>query len=161
MTGSVLWNLFSKEVTMIENSWNVSFRCMFNLPLQTHRYLVEPISKQTHIQSFLYQRFLGFISRLEKCNKTAIKTLFRAVHDNTNSTTGLNMRKLLIKTNQFRKEDISIGLLKSLTYHPIPEAEEWRIGVIFELLEWRYENASIDGFNHSELQNILNFVCTS
>ena len=43
MTGCPLWDLFSRESVMIEKSWNVSFRVMFKLPLQTHRYFVEGI----------------------------------------------------------------------------------------------------------------------
>jgi hypothetical protein len=34
-TGSVLWDLFSKEAIMLENSWNTSVRVMFDLPMQT------------------------------------------------------------------------------------------------------------------------------
>ena len=39
-TGSPIWDLFSPEAIMLENSWNVSFRRMYDLPMQTHRYLV-------------------------------------------------------------------------------------------------------------------------
>ena len=159
MTGSVLWNLFSKEVNMIENSWNVSFRCMYNLPLQTHRYMVEPISNQTHIQSLLYQRFIGFIDRLEKSDKTSITTIFRAVIHDTNSTTGFNLRNILLKTNRFRKEDLSPSLFKSLSYQPIPESEEWRIEMIRDIIKYRYELASIECLSYSEIQEILNYVC--
>ena len=161
MTGSVLWNLFSREVSMVENSWNVSFRSMYNLPLQTHRYLVEPISNATHIQSQLYKRFLGFVSRLEKCNKSVIRTLFSSVGKDTNSTTGYNLRKLLLKTDKYNKEDINSDILKYLLYKTIPGAEIWRISLITELLEWKYENASLNNFTQIELQNILNNVCTS
>ena len=42
-SGSPLWDLFSREMEMLENSWNMSFRVMYGLPLQTHRYFVERI----------------------------------------------------------------------------------------------------------------------
>ena len=41
-TGSVIWDLFSRESIMIENTWNVSIRNMFNLHRKTH--IIEPIS---------------------------------------------------------------------------------------------------------------------
>ena len=43
-TGSSLWNRFSKEATKLENSWNRSVRCMCDLPLTAHRYLLEPVT---------------------------------------------------------------------------------------------------------------------
>ena len=47
-TGSPIWDLFSPEAIQLENTWNVSQRMMYDLPVQTHRYLVEPVSEQTH-----------------------------------------------------------------------------------------------------------------
>ena len=35
-SGSSLWNLFGRNVEMLENSWNLSMRIMFDLPLETH-----------------------------------------------------------------------------------------------------------------------------
>ena len=40
-TGSVIWDLFSSESIMIENTWNVSIRNVFNLRRKTHRYIKE------------------------------------------------------------------------------------------------------------------------
>jgi len=42
-TGSQLWDLFSKESKMIENSYNISVRMMLGLPHNAHRYLIEPL----------------------------------------------------------------------------------------------------------------------
>ena len=47
-TGSPIWDLFCPEAEQLEKSWNVSFRLMYDLPLQTHKYLVDPVSGQTH-----------------------------------------------------------------------------------------------------------------
>ena len=35
-SGQVLWDLFSREAEMIENTWNVSFRIMYQLPRNCH-----------------------------------------------------------------------------------------------------------------------------
>ena len=47
-TGSPLWNLFGFEAQKLEKTWNVSIRQMFDLPRETHRYLVEPVSEYPH-----------------------------------------------------------------------------------------------------------------
>ena len=58
-TGSVLWDLFSKEAIMLENSWSTSVRVMFDLPLQSHRNLIKPVSQVRHRKFVLLERFLG------------------------------------------------------------------------------------------------------
>ena len=42
--GSVLWNVFSPEAEKIESSWNRSMKIMLDLPYETHRGLIEPLS---------------------------------------------------------------------------------------------------------------------
>ena len=41
-TGSPLWDSFSREAIMLENTWNTAVRIMFGIPLSTHRYFIEP-----------------------------------------------------------------------------------------------------------------------
>ena len=42
-TGSPLWDIFSDAIKL-ENTWNKSVRLMLDLPLTTHRNLIEPLS---------------------------------------------------------------------------------------------------------------------
>ena len=56
-TGSPLWDLFSKEAKMLENSWNTSVKVMYDLPIQTHRNLIEPVSQTKHLKFVLLERF--------------------------------------------------------------------------------------------------------
>ena len=41
---SVLYDLASDQVGQLTSSWYVSVRKMWELPMQTHRYLIEPLS---------------------------------------------------------------------------------------------------------------------
>ena len=61
LSGSCLWDLFSSEAGMMESTWNTSVRLMYNLPMQTHRNLIEPISGNRHVKFHLVKRFLSFI----------------------------------------------------------------------------------------------------
>ena len=48
-TGAPLWDLFSHDFNKIENTYNVSVRKMLNIPRDTHKYFIEPLSaKKTH-----------------------------------------------------------------------------------------------------------------
>ena len=47
--GSPLWDMSSRNFTMLEKTWNVSQRIMLSIPRASHRYLIEPLSKRPHI----------------------------------------------------------------------------------------------------------------
>ena len=65
-TGSPLWDLFSRETEMLCNSWNKSVRLMLGVPLNTHRYFLEPLSGLKHLKFPLTTRFLNFLSQIKK-----------------------------------------------------------------------------------------------
>ena len=48
-----------------------------------------------------------------------------------------------------------------VTYHPIPIEEEWRVGIVRELVETCFSNSNIDGFTIEELDEIMHVVCTT
>ena len=51
--GSNLWNLFGSKCDRIFKSYNVNVRQTFNVPRETHRYLIEQISENIHPKVFL------------------------------------------------------------------------------------------------------------
>ena len=51
--GSVLWDLFSPAAVRLESSWNRSIKVMLDLPHETHRCLIEPLSGRIHISVYL------------------------------------------------------------------------------------------------------------
>ena len=62
--GSVLWNLFCPAAVRIESAYNRSLKVMMNIPIATHRELIEPLSGRHHVKLLLIKRFLhmGVIS---------------------------------------------------------------------------------------------------
>ena len=87
-SGSSLWNLFGRDVEMLENSWNLSMRIMFDLPLETQRYFVEPISEKPHAKTIMMKNFLRFCELIMKSKKEALKSVFLKVRRNIQSYTG-------------------------------------------------------------------------
>ena len=75
---SVLWDLFGAEASRLEKTWNVSLRKMINIPRQTHRYFLEPISKTSHIIS-LCARFVKFVNKIGSYNKASMINLLNTV----------------------------------------------------------------------------------
>ena len=104
-TGSPLWNLFSREAEMLENSYNLSVRCMFDIPRESHRYLVEGLTEKPHLKSTLIKRFLSFTEQIMKSPKKAIKDLYSTLKDDTQSVTGYNLRRIMLLVNKNTVDD--------------------------------------------------------
>ena len=104
LTGSCLWDLFGREAVMMENTWNASMRLMLDVPRDTHRYLIEPLSKTNHVKSFLINRFLSFLQQIRNSSKAASKFLLDSILLDDRSTTGSNLRNILLLTD---KADVS------------------------------------------------------
>ena len=75
-TGSPLWDIFSKEAEMPENTWNSSFRIMYDLPRNSHKYFVEAICGSPHLKSILIKRFLKFTDQIKNSKKTVLRNVF-------------------------------------------------------------------------------------
>ena len=160
-TGSQLWGLGSKEMGKLESTYNRSVKLMFNLPLPTHRYFVEPLTEQPHLQKLLFRRYLAFISRIENSAKRPLRTLLRLSRKDLRTTTGRNLRLLMILLGKNSVDDLSVDDIDSLEYHTIPENEAWRVGLLQELIAVRENKCEITGFASEELDDILDHVCTS
>ena len=46
-------------IESLEKTYNRSIRMMLNLPLETHKYLIEHFSGQSHLRFLLYNRFIS------------------------------------------------------------------------------------------------------
>ena len=160
-TGCVLWDLFCKESKMVENAWNVSIRKMFDIPRETHRYMIEPLSEIPHIKSLIIKRFLSFIKQLENCPKKLVGNLLRLFKRDVNSTTGRNLKEILNLTDKTNIDDLVASDADLLQYHPIPDHEKWRVPIMKDIISARMHQQQIEGFTFKELDDIVEFVCTS
>ena len=58
-------------------------------------------------------------------------------------------------------EDLTPTMVKNtVKYRELPAEEEWRLGVIFEILEARQNNIGMDGLSRRDLEEILYYTCT-
>ena len=161
MTGSPLWDLFCKEAVMLENSWNVSFRHMFSLPLQTHRYLVEPVSGQTHLKTVLVKHFLSFIRQIKEGPKDIVKHILKTIQHDVRSTTGNNLRNIMLVTGNTSISHLTIHDACKIKYHPISEDNQWRVGVINDIIDVIHSSKQIEYMERSELLEILQYACVT
>ena len=160
-TGSPIWDLFSPEAIQLENTWNVSQRMMYDLPVQTHRYLVEPVSEQTHLKKILISRFISFLNQIQKSDKIVPKQLLNLVQNDVNSVTGRNIRRILLLTNRSRWTDVTKTDVDKIVYAEIPDGNGWRVPLFHELTDVKFGQTVIDGFSFDECNEMLEFACTT
>ena len=157
--GSILWNLYGREAKMMINTWSTSMRKMYRLDRRTHRYLLEPISEMEHLKSALMKRFLSFTEKLVNSPKIAVRNIYKILGSDCRSTTGANIRRISLEYDA----DPVKGPLRSdiKVFIPTPEGEEWRSGIIKELIQIRDGQLSSIGWTDEELQETLTHLCIS
>ena len=158
-TGSPLWNLFSRESEMLENSFNLSVRCMFDIPRESHRYLIEGLTERPHLKATLIKRFLSFTEQIKKSSKLALKCLFNIVKYNTQSVTGNNLRKIMLLLGKNSIDELNKSDAKEYKYFPIPDSESWKIDTINEITDIKFGIKTLHDFPQDELDDILNNLC--
>ena len=132
---------------------------MFDLPLQTHRYFMCPISESHHVKSMLIKRFISFTQKLETSKKLAVKHLYRAVKDDAQTTTGSNIRNIqLLIGKEDRKLDTNDAML--IKYHEVTEENKWKVNLPKELIE--LQHGTLDaGLDKADIEEMIEHLCTS
>ena len=123
--------------------------------------MIEPISEVPHIKSIIIKRFLSFINQIENCPKKIVSNLLRLIKRDVNSTTGANLKQIMQLCNKKNIDDLLVSDADLIKYHPIPENQKWRVPIMKDIIEARMNNSVIERFSFNELDNIVEFVCTS
>ena len=160
-SGSPLWSLFSPGTERFVGSYNRSIKSMMRLPLDTHRYLLEPLSGQKPAMLILIDRFLSFMEKIEKSQKIAIKMLKKEAMKDVRSTTGNNMRGIMLLMGKASFKDVTRVNLKDLEYYKVNEEDKWKISIATELYEICNGDSEIEMFDQSEIAAVFYSICVS
>ena len=159
-TGSPLWDLFSREAEMLFNTWNRSVRLMCDISFRTHRYFIEPLAGR-HLKITLMKRFLGFIQQIERSPKMLPNLLLQTIRKDARSTTGSNLRNILLLTQKHDSAKLVPSDISELEYVPIDEENKWKINMVNELIDVKWGKTCIEDFSTEEIDDILDNICTS
>ena len=153
--GSNLWNLFDNNCDKIYRAYNISVRNTFQVPRNTHRYLIEVISRSTHPKVFLSSRFVKFKESLNNCHKISIRILAKLYENDQRTVYGKNLGNIAQLCN-VTKELLCPSLVKEqMNYFSPPVNEQWRSSVVQELLEVKRNNMDLQGFENEEITEML------
>ena len=154
--GSNLWNLFS--IDNMYTTWNNILRTVFQLPQQTHRYLLEPLTDSSHLFTKLTNRFLKFYKSLFFSDKSVIRNLRLCQEGDCRSNFGKNISGIC----RYNGTDEILNCKKDfIKYCDIPDHEKWRIPILQELLDLRNNTFTLSAFSKNELNDLLFYVCCS
>ena len=159
--GSPLWDLGGKSVINYESTYNKGIKVTFDLPVETHRNLIVPVSRHPHLRQTLVSRFLGFVDQIKASKKIIPKMLLNHIMYDVRSTTGKNLRTILLQTEKDEVKDLGKSDARDLSYHPLGEEEKWKDELLNELIDIRDGKVHIQGFSDNEMSSLINFICTS
>ena len=154
-SGSPLWNLFGVGARRIESSFNRSVKIMLDLPYPTHRYLIEPLTGEKHMNKVLISRYLGFMEKIGSSNKRAIKMLMEIARKDVRSITGQNYRNIMLLVGKSSVEDVKKEDVEKIENFTVDETDVWRIDIIKEIINVKSSNLDISNFELEEIEEIL------
>ena len=169
MYSSPLWNLYGTEAKKLFNQWNVLIRTIWDVPRETHRRLIEPLSDNIHLRTVLMTRFVNFSKKILKSEKESVRYLANRFLNNSESLTGMTMRRINLECSF---DVLTSPKHKIVKYFPpymeLNEDEQWKPQAIHEIIsiikgygtiinERHFDD--IDDFDAKELKIILNDLC--
>ena len=160
-SGCQTWDLFSKGAASFYSTYNRSVKVMADLPFATHRYLIEQVSGQQHMSTTLIRNFLKFILSIRNSTKPVLRQLYSITKSDVRTTTGSNLRNILMLTNLKSVDDLLPETVHEIRYKEIKKEDMWRIPIIMEAMDIKSGDINPpDGWTTEEIDEILEYVCT-
>ena len=76
------------------------------------------------------------------------------------STTGRNLRKLLLLTEKAHIEELRSDDLKNMCFYDVPQGEIWKVRLAKEIMDVRNKTLEIDNWNPESLDGIMGEILT-
>ena len=149
-----MYMLYGTEAVKLESSYNRSVKIMMNLPYETHRGLIEPLSRRLHLRKILLKRCVSMTDSLRRSKKPILRALLSEMQYDARSNTGKNLREIMIQTSRSDISEIQLSDIESIQYFELAEDEEWRVKMLRHLLEERDKSLLDD-----EDLEWLNYLC--
>ena len=87
--------------------------------------------------------------------------LLEHIKTDVRSTTGRNLRKILLQTDKASVDNLGRGDLDSVEYYLTSTDDKWKEELLNELVDVRSNLLEVDGFDSEELDAILEYICVS
>ena len=78
---------------------------------------------------------MKFVSKLSTSKKPILRTLLSAIQLDTTSTTGRNLRNIMLLCDKSSIDDISVDDITNFPYFPRPVDDYWKCEMLQHMLE--------------------------
>ena len=89
------------------------------------------------------------------------KLLLTVIQNNVRSTTGSNLRNILLQTAKTSIDKIVVNDANSIEYHKLAKTDLWKVLLIRELTDVKFDEARIENLTIEDVETTLDFLCTS
>ena len=157
---SSLFDLFGCKLGQLYRTWNKAVRILVNVPMNTHTYLIETISKSLHPKVMLSSRFVTFHKTNISCKKPSVRLLASLASSDQRTSYGRNLRNISNECNIPIDALTNKLVKKMMTYNSPSDDQKWRVGLVNELLEARLGMVEVP-LSDDEINDLLSFACSS
>ena len=99
---------------------------------------------------------MNFIRKVKESKKDVLRQILCKIDNDCRSTTGRNIRKLLLENDVMALTDIDVD---SFPYKEVPNQNEWKIGLVNEINMAKSGDLEVINLTPEELDEICEFVC--
>ena len=94
-------------------------------------------------------------------SKSAVRLLANLCKLDNRTVFGSNLRNISRDCQTDIKSLTPATVKSNMKYFPVPDEEQWRIPLLSNLVSIRTEDLLIENFENTELDNIIEYVCTT
>ena len=101
------------------------------------------------------------MERLRKSQKPVLTQLYKITKDDVRTSTGSNLRNILLLTDLNKVDDLTPDVVDVMKYKPISDNDKWRVKLTKEIMDMKSGMLETpDGWTNDDLNEILNLACT-
>ena len=107
------------------------------------------------------KNFLSFVNDIRNSSKPVLRQLFELSKNDVRTTTGSNLRNILLLTSLHNVDHLRPSMVDEISYKMIKHEDQWRVKFIKEIIDMRFGMLDPpDELTMEELDDILNLACT-
>ena len=97
---------------------------------------------------------------IKNSKKAALQLLAKEASRDVRSITGCNLRNIMLLLGETKVENIKKEDGDTILYSSLDSKEAWKVATIKEIIETRTGKITIEGFTKTELDEMLEYLCT-
>ena len=107
------------------------------------------------------KRFLSFLSQIKRSNKKVPSFLLNIIKYDVRSTTGYNLRNMMLLFNKNKIEEIEESDIIEYIYAPVEKDDAWKVQMVKELIDVKNDELLVDNMSKEEVEFMIESLCTS